>query len=217
MNTLIVVGGCFEKDFLEAFLNKKEYDYIIGVDMGVQYLEQLGIVPNEVVGDFDSYADIDVAKYESRGIKIKLFNPEKDDTDTEIAINEVIELKSDCDIVCACGGRIDHMIATIYNLIRMDRAGLKARIIDSRNIIFVKSQNFVLDKQELPKKYISFIPISGAVEGLTIKGLKYTLDKYILNPGSSRCISNEFEETTASVSFEKGCLLVINSSDVKSE
>ena len=217
MRTLIISGGRFDKEFAVSFLKNNKYDYYIAVDYGVNYAEELSIVPDMIVGDFDTRGCEGLDKYEQTGCIVRRFIAEKDDTDTEIAIKEAVQRQSDMDIICATGGRIDHLLANIHNMkIAMD-AGLNARLIDNGNIVYLKNKSFVMEQYELIGKYISFVPFDGEIKRLKLKGFKYPLDGYDLKPGASRCISNELTDNQGLVEFETGCLIVINSSDVKSE
>lgn len=215
MSTLIISGGSFDKNFLHNFIENKKYDYVIAVDKGLCYAKELGIVPDLIVGDFDS-ADINLLEGYDKSI-IRFFQPEKDDTDTEIAIREALKHNSDIDIVCATGGRIDHLLGNIHILkIALDE-GIDARIIDRGNIIFLKDSDFELIKGAWNGKYVSFIPFDGEVKGIKLKGFKYLLDGYDLKPGITKCISNEIVEDKAYVWIESGCLIVVISLDVESE
>lgn len=217
MRTLIITGGRFDKEFAVSFLEKSKYDYIIAVDHGLDYCKILDVIPDIIVGDFDSAYEETLLEYQKQGVQVRRFQPEKDDTDTEIAIREAVMLKSDMDILGATGGRLDHLLANIHNLkIALD-AKLNARIIDKSNIIYLKDSSFVIEGKECRGKYISFVPFDGVVTGLKLKGFKYPLYGYDLKPGASRCISNELICPRGEVAFDKGCLIVINSLDVKAE
>lgn len=213
MKTLIVTGGKFNKKFAVSFLEKNKYDYVIAVDRGLLHCESIGIIPNVIVGDFDSYEGVDLSLYEKQGVTIRRYQPEKDDTDTEIAIKHAIEMNSDMDILGGTGGRIDHLLANIHNLLIALEKGVTARLIDEGNIIYLKNSSFEINEDECIGKYISFIPFAGVVKGIKLKGFKYLLDGYNLKPGASRCISNELVEAKGVVEFDEGCLIVVNSKD----
>lgn len=220
MRTLIITGGSFDREFAASFLAKNSYGYVIAVDNGLSYARELGVFPDMIVGDMDTHGKADIEEYRARGAQIIALEPEKDDTDTERAVREAVGIGSDIDILCATGGRIDHLLASIHNLKLALDAGLNARIIDRGNIIFLRNKSFSLRRAECPKKYISFVAFSGEVTGIILKGFKYPLDGYDLKPGISRCISNELTEDEGTVRFDEGedrCLIVINSSDVESE
>ena len=217
MKILIISGGRFDEKFAASFLKNNKFDRIIAVDNGgIKSAEKLGIVPDMAIGDFDTEISGETVHNEAKET-VKLI-PEKDDTDTEAAIRKAIELGGeDIDIICATGGRIDHLLANIHCMkIALD-AGVNARMIDAGNTVFLKNKGFAMRREEYPGKYVSFVPFDGIVSGLKLKGFKYPLDGYDLKPGISRCISNEFKEDTGYIDFENGCLIVINSSDVKPE
>lgn len=220
MRTLIITGGSFDREFAASFMAKNSYGYVIAVDNGLSYARELDVFPDMIVGDMDTHGKADIEEYRARGAQIIALEPEKDDTDTERAVREAVRIGADMDILCATGGRIDHLLASIHNLkIALD-AGLDARIIDRGNIIFLRNKSFSVRRGECPKKYISFVAFSGEVTGIILKGFKYPLDGYALKPGISRCISNELTEDGGTVLFDEGedrCLIVINSSDVESE
>lgn len=92
MRTLIITGGNANKEFTKEYLKKYSFDLIIAVDKGLEILDSLSIRPNYIVGDFDSIDEKVLDKYKEKGnIKIITLNPEKDFTDTHVAINLAIE------------------------------------------------------------------------------------------------------------------------------
>ena len=64
-------------------------------------------------------------------------------------------------------------------------------------------------------KYVSFFPVGGQVEGLTLRGFKYLLNDYCLTVADSGLtVSNEIQEEQAEVIYEKGSLMMIMSKDL---
>ena len=216
MKILIIAGGKFEYKFAVSFLEKNKYDYVIAVDKGLEYAKKLSVVPDLWLGDFDSVSYKELGA-EFPQMEIQSFNSEKDETDTELAVNKAVQLKGDFDIICGMGGRMDHFFGVIHNLKRATDVGLVGRVVDSSNVIALKKETFEIKKKEFSGKYISFMPFCGKVANLKLKGFKYTLEGYDLKPGESRCISNELENDVATVSFDNGYLLVIESLDIETE
>ena len=70
-----------------------------------------------------------------------------------------------------------------------------------------------LDKQNQFGDYVSLIPYTQSVKGLTLTGMKYPLDHYELKGFCSLGISNEIQEDVAEISFEDGILIVVESRD----
>jgi thiamine pyrophosphokinase len=65
-------------------------------------------------------------------------------------------------------------------------------------------------------KYISFLPLTSEVTGVTLQGFVYPLKDYTLKAGIPRAISNELAPGSqkGEVSFQEGILIVIESMDL---
>lgn len=214
MNTLIISGGNINIEFLKKTLADFDYDNIIAVDKGLEFLYSLKLDPNYIVGDFDSVNKDIINFYTDKNIPIQKYNSEKDNTDTDIAIKLAINLNStDITIVGATGTRIDHILANIHVLCLALHKNIPCKIIDCNNKIRLIDSNLSLNKKDLYGKYISLIPLTTTVEGLTLKGFKYPLFDYTLNIGKSLGISNELIDDTGIIELKNGILIVIESKD----
>ncbi|MGP1434430.1 MAG: thiamine diphosphokinase [Catonella sp.] len=217
---LIITGGQTDIAFAEEVYKEYRPNLVITADSGLLTANKLGIIPDYAVGDFDSSDKETVenikAKFEIYGKPIiKKFNPEKDETDTEIAISLSLSLNpAEIVILGATGTRLDHTMANIGLLYKIMQSGIKARIMDKHNVISLHDKDIVLKKDESFGEYFSLLPFTEEVRGLKIKGAKYELDGYILKAGSSLGISNEIVENNVFISFEKGILLIYQTSDV---
>lgn len=216
MRTLIITGGRFDEEFATSYLQQNKYDKVIAVDNGLTYAKRLGVTPDIVVGDFDTFGIDNVQKsVDLTRTKVIAVNPEKDDTDTELALNTAISKGStSIDIICATGNRFDHTLGNLQNLYLCMNAGVEARIIDRQNIIrLINDGNTIVKKSELRGKYVSLIPFAGEVTGVTLKGFKYPLDNYTIEPGYSIGVSNELVESEGTITIGSGVLILINSND----
>lgn len=90
--------------------------------------------------------------------------------------------------------------------------GIKAKIIDEHNEIELINKETTVKKDD-KYKYISIIPLTTEVTGITLKGFKYLLDNYTLKIGNSLGISNEQIENEGKISLKEGILIVIKSID----
>lgn len=98
--------------FRRSFLEKETFDKIIAVDGGLKAVKELGLVPDYIVGDFDSVSNEIREEFRQYPFIVwEQHKPEKNETDTELARNRALTLSCD-EIVFlgATGGRIDHMI-----------------------------------------------------------------------------------------------------------
>ena len=188
---------------------------IIAVDKGLEALYQLHIIPNHVVGDFDSVSPEFLEFYKNQSqIIFHKFNAEKDNTDTDIAVKLAMELKSSkITILGALGKRMDHAIANIHILKDALEANIPCQILDRYNRIYLINKSIQLEKNNAYGKYVSLIPLTSTVEGLTLTGFKYLLNDYTLTIGTSLGISNEIVTDTAYIEMKNGILIVIESRD----
>lgn len=198
----------------------KDYNYlrdidfskymVICADNGYSHALKLGIIPDVIVGDNDSYKD----EYPS-GVEHYVFPPEKDKTDTNIAIDYAIEHGCvEIDLYGGLGGRIDqefsHFCLMKYALDR----GVRLRMIDEINEIWMEDSSFKLEYSD--RKYVSFFPYGGEVKNVCISGFKYEADNMTLSHGLVQASSNEFiAGKGGEVSFDNGVILVMLCDDRK--
>ena len=188
---------------------------IIAGDRGLEALYQLKIIPNHVVGDFDSVSPEILEFYKKQSqIIFHTFHAEKDNTDTDIALQLAIRLKSSkITIMGALGKRMDHAIANIHILKDALEANIPCQMIDEHNRIYLINKEMTLEKEKVYGKYVSLIPLTSIVEGLSLTGFKYPLKDYTLPIGTSLGISNEIIGDTAHIQMKNGILIVIESRD----
>lgn len=215
MNTLIVAGGEINLAFLENYYLSKKPDIIIAVDNGLDALNKLNIFPNHIVGDLDSVNQSLIKSYKNNPkINIHQYQPEKDYTDTDIALKLAISLRSShIALIGALGKRMDHALANIHILLVALNANIPCELLDDNNRIYLVNSTHTIEKLNIYGKYISLIPLTSSVEGLTLTGFKYPLDNYSLTIGKSLGISNEIIDDTATIFLKKGILIVIESRD----
>ena len=215
METLIIAGGEINIKILEKYCVNVSKQNIIAVDRGLEALYQLQMIPNHVVGDFDSVSPEILTFYKNQPrIIFHKFNAEKDNTDTDIALKLAIQLKSSkITILGALGKRMDHALANIHILKDALEANIPCQIIDEHNQIYLINKEMTLEKDKVYGKYVSLIPLTSTVEGLTLTGFKYPLNEYTLPIGTSLGISNEIIEDRAYIKMKKGILIAIESKD----
>lgn len=213
ITTLIISGGDLDLEFLKTFIKNKKIDYIIAVDSGLEKLDSINLLPNYIIGDFDSIKTNILKNYEDKDIEIIRLNPEKDFSDTHMALKLAIELKSnEVYILGALGKRIDHAIANIHILKEALDNNIKCKIVDNKNEIQVLTKG-VNNIEKSNYKYISLFPLTTQVKGITLEGFKYPLNNVTLNIGHSIGVSNEIINEDAKIYINDGILLVIKSND----
>lgn len=216
MNTLIISGGNIETDFALKVL-ERPYDHKIGVDGGAAFCYRYGIIPTRIVGDFDTLDQKILEWYrEHTEIEIRSFDPVKDATDTQIAVELALELgSSHITILGGTGTRLDHVLGNIQTMYLPFERGVDCEILDSHNRIRLIRERYVLKKEEQYGKYFSLIPLTTDVYGVTLKGAKYPLDRHhftVCGTGSLG-VSNEIAGEQVEITMESGILVLIESKD----
>ncbi|MCK5096844.1 MAG: thiamine diphosphokinase, partial [Desulfobacteraceae bacterium] len=176
------------------------------------HLKKMGILPHVIVGDFDSLSPQNKSFFKNNNIKIIKYPSEKDATDTELACEFAVGQEcDDITFVGVTGSRLDHTIANIFLLKKLAAFKIKCRIIDDNNEIFLVTDKITLTREK--KSFVSIIPLTETVEGVTTSGLKYPLTNAEIRSGTSLGVSNQFSDDKASISLKKGILLVTKSKD----
>lgn len=216
MKTLIVSGGQIDVDFVKKWLKSEIYARKIAVDRGIDFFYCNQIKPDLIVGDFDSVSSEALEYFQKQEeVESITLNPIKDDTDTEFAIRTAIEKgATSITLLGATGTRLDHVLGNMELLGIGLEKGVEMELVDSHNRIrMVSTGTHILEKEKQFGKYVSLIPISKQVAGLTLEGFKYPLSDYTLEKFCTLGISNEIVEEIAKIQLSDGILLVIESSD----
>lgn len=220
MKTLIITGGFIDIDFVKSYLEEECFDMIIAADRGVETAKALNIPVNYILGDFDSLDPTILQEVKNQLANekplfvLKEFPPEKDYTDTHLAIVTAIEVgATSVTILGATGTRLDHVVANMNLLAIFLSHHIEAKIVDSHNQIYVIDADKHLYREKMRGKYVSLIPYTDLVTGVTLIGFKYPLQNATLTKESSLGISNELLEEEGIIKIDKGILIVIESRD----
>ena len=212
MNCLIVGGGVKPKDEIINYYSE-ECELIIGVDKGCNYLFEAKVKPHYIVGDFDSSNLNVIDEIVRQGVTKYTYQCEKNFTDSEEAFELAISKKvKKITFLGATGQRFDHTLGNLGLLLKSLKSGIFSEIVDDKNKMFLINKNTVI-KRDNEYKYVSFLAYNSRVEEFSIKGAKYNLDKYTLEIGDSRTVSNEFITDEISLELSNGTILVVYSKD----
>ncbi len=224
MKVLIITGGNIDDDFAFSFLKNNIYDEVIAVDGGLAFADRAGIKITHLVGDFDTIDGAVLEKYIHReDICVHQFIPEKDYTDTDIAVKLAIRLfsgkeaspseKKVLHILGATGSRMDHVLANLQMLKNILDAGIDGMIIDKNNQIQMIRGTHHLKMKGIFGRYMSLIPATMDLSGITLQGFKYPLNRANTHFGESLCVSNELTAEEGRITIEEGTAWMILSRD----
>lgn len=212
---VILTGGRIEESFCLKYLEKQPFDFYIAVDSGLQFFYKNHLNPDLIVGDFDSVSG-EALHYFERQKEVKWLRliPEKDDTDTECAVRQaVLQGYGQIHILGGTGSRLDHMMATVGLLGMALEENVEILLLDSHNRARMIDHKLVITKKEQYGNYVSLLPVTPKVTGVTLKGMKYPLSDYTMVSYKSLGVSNEIVEDAAEIYLKDGALLVVESKD----
>ncbi len=214
MKKALIVGGGQIPSLQTINKYITESQMVIGADLGAEHLLLAGRIPDVVIGDMDSCANGVLAKLADAKCEIIEYPAEKSFSDLELAIDYAIEQGCDDITLMAVmhGRRIDHFVGNIFLLTKYAGSAVTVRMADDGGR-FIQ-----LITDQLPLKgrvgtYVSLIPFTQQVQGVTTTGLKYPLADATLDQGNTLGISNELAAVEALITIKSGQLLVIRESE----
>lgn len=193
-----IIGAC---NFTED-INPKNKDYIIAADGGYKALCSKSIIPDAIMGDFDSLG------YIPEHNNIIKHPPEKDDTDMALAVSHGYELGYRKFLIFGgIGGRLDHTLGNLQTILGFCRKGCECYLIGDGTVI-TAAENERIEFSGKESGYISLFSAAGEAKNVTVKDLKYPLTNATLYPDITLAVSNEFIGKKASIST-KGALYIL--------
>lgn len=218
---LILTGGRLETDFVKKYLESQEepFSFIICADRGLEAAHEIKLKVDGIVGDFDSLEQKKILEeYKLReNVEIRSFMPEKDWTDTHLAIDFALEKNPEEIIILGgTGTRLDHVLGNLNLLMVSVQQGVMTYMIDSWNKICLLQGpvEYSILREKAYGKYVSVMPFTPIVNNVTLEGFKYPLQNADMTMGNTLGISNEIVEEKARITMERGYLMIIESDDI---
>lgn len=204
MNRAVIICAAKIKNyqFLKTLL--KNDDYFIFCDGGLNHQKELNVSPDLIIGDFDSYTQ----PVNSRAETIVLPR-EKDDTDSIFAAKEAVRRGAKSILLLGViGGRLDHSIANLSILIKLQKLNIPASIIDNYSQIELVDSNPKFIPDTFP--FFSLLNITGECQGVNIQNAKWELTDGKIECNYQYAVSNQvIKGKQAKVWVSKGTALLI--------
>jgi thiamine pyrophosphokinase len=187
---------------------------VVAADGGAIKAAAAGLRPQIVVGDGDSLAPDRIAELRSKGVEVKVFPQDKNESDTELAVREALSRgATSLTLLGAIGGpRLEHSIANLLLLALPELAGMDVALIDGPSTVRViggaGSAQIRLSGEI--GDWVSLLPLSEEVQGVTTVGLRFPLTDATLLQGATLGLSNELGAPDAEVHSRVGRLAVIH-------
>ena len=178
-------------------------DLVIAADAGYRVCQTAGVVPDVILGDFDS---MEAPKAGDRIVRLPV---EKDDTDMMLAVKTGLARGYRTFVLYGgMGGRLDHTYANLQTLAYLVDHGARGFLLGGDFAVTALKEDRLAFPAGLTGPVSVFCPGEPA-EGVSIEGLYYPLQDAVLTSGFPLGVSNQFTGVPASVSVRRGTLLVM--------
>ncbi len=180
--------------------------FIVACDAGYRNAETLGVVPDLIVGDFDSAPQPPV-----RHERTIVLPHVKDDTDTHFAARWLWQHGCrEVTFLGALGGqRFEHTVANLHTALFLAKNGVQVLLADERSELRILCPGQPMTLERKGWTYLSLFPLDGPLTGVEEQGVFYPLQDAVLTPDYPLGVSNEFTAPQAVLSCRAGHGLVV--------
>ncbi len=184
-------------------ISASDSDCVICADAGYAAAMDNNIEPDIIVGDFDSFGCV------PQGKNVIVHPPEKDDTDSMLAVKTGLEKGYKTFILYGMlGGRLDHTFANIQLLSFLCEHGARGLLVGGQYHVTAIKNSCINFKKE-NEGMISVFSLSNLSSGIDIKGLKYQVSHFSLSSSNPMGVSNEFLQTESFIRVTDGTIAVM--------
>ena len=190
--TLLIVGSApLSPDVFQTA--RQLAPHMIAADGGANHLEQLGVIPNAIIGDLDSLHSPKIWKSKTKLIQVQ----EQDSTDFEKCLRLT---RAPLTLAIGfTGGRLDHSLAALHALLYFSPRPIV--MFDAEQLIFALPLSLRIEGKI--GQFFSLFPLI-STKIIHSTGLFWPLDGLTLCPGlmigtSNKVVSNHIKITCENV------------------
>ena len=185
---------------------KREEDLLIAADGGYTHLRKIGIVPDVLLGDFDSLAPDTLPTDTAEVLRFPI---RKDDTDSALAFRLGYERGyREFVLLGATGGRADHTFAAYQLLLHARKLGARITLVGERELtecLCCEERVFHAARD----KILSVFAFGADAHGVDIDGASYEMHGGTLKADIALGVSNAFLDSPVRIAVRDGALLVM--------
>jgi thiamine pyrophosphokinase len=186
-----------------------EHDLVIAVDGGGAVCIDATVMPDIVLGDFDSLEPDALEWLRRHGVSVLPFPADKDQTDLELALIAARERGArSVTVTAASSGRLDHTLAVVGAI--GTAADLRPQLVEPDVRAWVLGETGRTELEVTGRGSLLSLIALGAGARVTVSGVRWPLDERDLPLGSGLGVSNVVTaESGAVVRLLGGRLLVL--------
>jgi thiamine pyrophosphokinase len=209
-NSVIVLSGG-EPLVADGDFELPDDAYVIAADSGLHHAAILGLNVDLVVGDMDSVEPAALDAAIEGGSATQRHPTDKDHTDLELAIETAVARRPNRILVVGSyAGRLDHLLGAMQLLAATAGRVDEITWTDGQTDVAVCRSGRAVTIRGRAGDRVSLLPGVLDATGISVKGLRWTLDGETLSAGSSRGLSNVLTSDRAVISVAAGLILIIH-------
>ncbi len=205
----VIIVGAGEAPGVELIKkHHTENTVIIAADGGANVLDSYGIVPNILMGDFDSISEQTLKTYENKCEEVRRFPVQKDETDLELCADKAVSMGADEILFMGVmGGRFDHAYASLLVLNRiLDKCEKCAILHENQRMYLLSGRGEFCAKEG---SMFSVMPFLGSCRYTVSGNVKYSAKNLVLEGNASIANSNETTDGKFSIEIEGKAIVCI--------
>jgi thiamine pyrophosphokinase len=182
---------------------------VIAADGALDHALAAGLVPAGLVGDMDSVSPAGL-EWAARHATVERHDPDKDHTDTELALMVAADLKPARLILVGAGDRLDHVLAAIGALGQPHLTSIP--VIDAwwdEQWIRVLHGPGTTMLELTEGSTLSLLAMHGSCTGVTITGVRWPLERADLAPLVGVGVSNVAVDEQVMIRVSTGVLTIV--------
>lgn len=208
-NAIILANGQAPSKAVFKYLANTGFDFLICADGGANNAHKLGIIPDVIVGDFDSVKPEVLDLFKSKSTIVKIVR--QDDTDVEKCLKFCIRNKiNEVILTGATGDRLDHSFCNLGIVLKYFHK-IKIKIIHQKSVLSAHSGTVKLNT--VKGETVSLYGINDKTK-ITSAGLKFPLKKTALPFGKRESTSNVATGKEVNLKITGGNIFIVREYDI---
>lgn len=181
---------------------------VIAADGALDHALAAGLRPEFVVGDLDSISD-DALAWAEANAKVERYEPDKDATDTELALALAADLNPARLVVIGGGARLDHTFAAIGALGNPTLTSVPTidGWWDDHHVLVVHGPGR-RTHPIAPGTTLSLLALHGEAHGVSLTGVEWPLAAVTIDPLSGLGISNVATDPEITITVHHGVVTI---------
>ncbi len=187
-------------------------ELVVAADGGAGFLLEHGILPDVVVGDFDSLPEVAVERLEAAGVELVRHPVRKDRTDGEMAVDEALRRGAVELVLAGALGALDHTLGHLAILRRLAARGVAARLAAPRLTVRVLVAPAEARLDAPTGTRVSIVPLQGDAL-VTLEAFDYPLRRGVLQQDACLGLGNAVEAAARILVHEGVAAVLVEDGD----